>query len=208
MHQGTTDGVIGRRAVRTAAIVLAACVAFTGCAAGTAASKHYRPVNFDGYDTFAWATDGGLVGVADADTQTVARVRESVERKLRQRGLRPAGADEPADLLLAFTLGSRADVGPQAYPEQLRGPWRWRGLEDARAAGYAPGTLAIDMFDAAAGQPVWHGWSLRPLSAQAEAPIEEAVTTTVASILRRYPPRTQHGLYLGSSYSVFGAPGT
>lgn len=202
MHQG--NGTINWHAGR-ALVVLTAGIALAACATGNARSAHYQAVNFSAYQTFAWATEEGLVGSADADPQTVAQIRSTVERELSERGLSPATTRDEADLLLTFTLGSRAEVGPAAYPEALQGPWRWRGLERARRADYAPGTLAIDLFDRAAGQPVWHGWA-QPDATDAAA--DTALADTVTAILQRYPPRGgSRGIYMGSSYSVFGAPG-
>lgn len=128
---------------------------------------------------------------------TEQRVRNALAEQLEQRGLRPATASAPAQVLVQAWL--IVEQRTQTYTSMSGGAWggAWPGFwgapiyADTRTVDYQVGTLQIDFYDAADGKLVWRGSTERilPRSAGAPAERERMLRETVAQLLAHYPPR-------------------
>lgn len=182
-------------AVVTMAPVLAALFACSSLSTGA----DYDPaVDFSTYKTWAWVEDDLAAAAAGEDPRinplVQQRIRETVERTLRTKGLRKA---EPADVLVATSSGFHERQVTQGWgPAFGIFPWRygWRpGLlyydpfffPRATVRSFTVETIAIDMFDAQTRRPVWHGHASKVADAN---PDPSEIQDVVGAILGPFPP--------------------
>jgi hypothetical protein len=165
-----------------------------------AGSDYYREADFSGYRTFSWVSDSPLI---QSDSERVAisplsvrQVREAIERELRAKGFTLVAEPQAADFALSFTVGARDMISMSDYPEPYRGSWRWGApyyWPNVDVYMYTEGMLAIDVFDNATSQPVWHGWARKQiLSADIDDP-QTTIDAAVAEILDEFPPSATAG---------------
>jgi hypothetical protein len=180
-------------------VALLSALGVASCTTMRARSDFYSEADFSSYRSFAWVDESPLVRSASSRVEisplSVRRVREAIERELAGKGFEQVVSRDGADFAVAFTVGARDNIVRNDYPVyyRSRGPWLWR------APYYAPyinveiyteveGTLAIDIFDNATRQPVWHGWvSKRITGADLDDPLP-AINAAVKAILRDFPP--------------------
>jgi hypothetical protein len=95
----------------------------------------------------------------------------------------------------ASTMQARSDydrLDIQAYPVAYRGYWHWGHSYFGDAVDvdtYREGTLAIDVFDGKARQPVWHGWATKRITEADIRAAAEEIPLAVTAILEAFPPR-------------------
>ena len=177
------------------ALPLFAALAVTGCATMQAGSDSYPAADFSDYRTFAWVSDSPLI---QSESQRVAispldvrRIREAIERELNGKGFTLVAESEAPDFALSFTVGARDMISMSDYPEAYRGNWRWGApyyWPNVDIYMYTEGMLAIDVFDKATSQPVWHGWARKQIvSADIDDP-QTAIDAAVREILKDFPP--------------------
>jgi predicted small secreted protein len=177
--------------VLPAAALLAACVTMQG------GSDYYSAADFSGYRTYSWLSDSPLIraesGRVEISPLDLRRIREAIERELTGKGFQLVSGPESADFAVAFTVGARDMIDASDYPDTYRGPWRWNApyyWPNVDIYMYTEGMLAIDIFDNATREPVWHGWARKIVSgADVEDP-ESAINAAVASILEDFPPES------------------
>ena len=188
------------RCKRPLAFPMLAALAVTGCATMEAGSDYYREADFSGYRTFSWVSDSPLI---QSDSERVAisplsvrQVREAIERELRAKGFTLVAEPQAADFALSFTVGARDMISMSDYPEAYRGSWRWGApyyWPNVDIYMYTEGMLAIDVFDRATSQPVWHGWARKQiLSADIDDP-QATIDAAVREILDGFPPSATAG---------------
>ena len=177
------------------AFPLLTVLAITGCVSMQAGSDSYPEADFSGYRTFSWVSDSPLI---QSESKRVAispldvrRIREAIERELGGKGFTLVEAPETADFALSFTVGARDMISMSDYPEAYRGSWRWGApyyWPNVDIYMYTEGMLAIDVFDKATSQPVWHGWARKQiLSADIDDP-QAAIDAAVREIFKDFPP--------------------
>jgi hypothetical protein len=147
---------------------------------------------FPTYATFAWITDGPLIGPTGATPVSPMldpAVRRSVERVLEAKGYERVARPEEADLVLSFSLGTRERLVVDSYPVHAGyrygyGTW----VSDVRT--YTEGILAIDVFDRRTKAAVWHGWASKDV-VEGTAPEERDryIDAGVDVILAQFPAR-------------------
>jgi hypothetical protein len=184
---------------RPLAFVVAA-FAVTGCVTMQAGSDYYREADFSGYRTFSWISESPLIQ-ADSDRVSISplsvrQIREAIERELRGKGFTLVSEPQAADFALSFTVGARDMISMSDYPEAYRGSWRWGApyySPNVDIHMYTEGMLAIDVFDRATSQPVWHGWARKQiLSADIDDP-QTTIDAAVREILNKFPPPVTAG---------------
>lgn len=188
------------RCLRSGTLPLLAALAVTGCATMQAGSDYYPEADFSEYRTFAWVSDSPLI---ESDSERVAisplsvrRIREAIERELSGKGFTLVADAGAADFALSFTVGARDMISMSDYPEAYRGSWRWGApyyWPNVDIYMYTEGMLAIDVFDRATSQPVWHGWARKQiLSADIDDP-QTTIDAAVREILDGFPPSATAG---------------
>ncbi len=173
--------VIGR-------VLLFAALLLAGCATLSTGVDYDRAASFGGYQRFAWLprehTHAG-------NPLNVERVRAAIRAELEAKGLAFTEELAAADLAVDFTLSSVERTDITTYPVEFRAGWRWGygyfgDAVDVRQ--YREGTLAIDLFDARAHRPIWHGWAKKPLERRDLADPGPPLRAAVAAVLSQYPP--------------------
>jgi len=167
------------------------------CATTMQARSDFDPSqNFSRYRVFAWmeaealiAPPGAAVSVSPLNRR---RIVAAIESELGAKGFQKTSEREAADFVLSYTAGARDRIDVQAYPVPYRGLWHWGRPyfgSDVDVDMYREGTLAVDVFDGATHQPVWHGWATKRISEQDVKNAAQQIPLAVAAILKDFPPR-------------------
>jgi hypothetical protein len=183
-------------------LVLLVCLLATGCATTLRPTIDYDPaVDFARYQTFSWIDSNPLISAATQRTLSPLvqqRLMSQTQQGLTRRGLRFVEDPSQADLVVAFTIGSREGIRITSYPSRSlhRGPVgrrspSWGGYwntSTVRTTQYREGQLAIDMLDVAQAQPVWHGTVSRRITQAERMEPGDAIREAVDAILEQFPP--------------------
>ncbi len=178
------------------------CLILAGCATQMTATTDYdRTVDFSEFRTFSWIDANPLIRSATQRPLSPLvqdRLMSNTQDLLTARGFRFVEDPGEADLVVAFTIGSREGIRVDSLPTRSiharpSGPRRnaWRGYwmnNTVTTRQYTEGQLALDIFDVAEARPVWHGTTARPINrAEREAP-DELVREALEAILEDFPP--------------------
>ena len=124
------------------------------------------------YRTVAWGAEPPLLAAPeDFNPDRAAVIRDTIRRKLTEKGFRWTSASEEADLLVVYLVHTR-DVELPAHPRrghsfeeymydsQGRSTMQRHALDrDADETEiYHEGHLDVNLWDAASGQIYWHGY--------------------------------------------------
>jgi len=171
------------------------CVLLASCTTIRASSDYYAAADFTAYRTYAWIAGSPLIRSESARVEisalTVRRIREAIERELAARDFELVAAREQADFSVSFTVGARDMIVLNDYPPYYRGRWRWAPpyyWPNVDVAMYTEGMLAIDVFDNATREPVWHGWTQKRILGTDIADPDATINAAVAAILADFPP--------------------
>jgi len=168
-----------------------------GCAETIDSRSDYdRSQSFTRYHTYAWMNEDPIAAAGASATEVSPlnrrRIVEAVEHELGAKGFAKASDRGAVDFVVAYTVGSRDRIDAQAYPAPYSGTWRWGGPYFGREVdvrSYTEGTLAIDIFDGATHQPVWHGKAAKRITAQDIEHVADRIKVGVATVLNDFPPR-------------------
>jgi hypothetical protein len=156
-------------------------------------SDQYPEADLSGYRSFAWIAEDPLIRAPDTpqvNPLAARRIREAIASELQRKGYREAGTPGEASFVVAYTVGLRDRLDPDAYPLPYRGPWLWESYKERTDLHvYQEGTLAIDIFDGVTRQPVWHGRLSGEVTHADLADPGPAIQRAVVGILRRFPSR-------------------
>jgi hypothetical protein len=186
-----------RRAVlRVAALAAASALALGGCAttpsAGTAADP---ATDLTRYRTFAFARP-----LATETNQQPSALTQHMEqaalREMRSRGFRQTS--NMPQLIINFNANAATPLPPVPTPPRLVGTgyysYRegqytvWAGYRDASATTpYPPGTINIDIVDAARKQLVWEAVVPGAIPPGAPEALKPAVDAAVKAAFEAYP---------------------
>ena len=173
------------RAVLAAPVIagaLAGCAPYVKSDANTALISSVR------CNSYAWA--GSFHGNSPLRSTVANPVNESRLRAAITAHLRPGAlqaAPGNVDCLIGYGIGSRYVVddvypyGGWGYPYY---GWGWPG-----PYGYREGIIAVDLYDARTGQPLWHASVDQDLSGLSGAEAEKRIGEAVAAIFAKYPYR-------------------
>jgi hypothetical protein len=183
-------------------LAILGCLVVAGCQTPLRPATDFDPgVDFGKYQTFSWIDPNPLVVAATQrpfSPLVEQRLMRDTKAGLIKRGL--SFVDDPlqADLVVAFTVGTREGIRITSYPNNsfTRGPtgrrshmWRdyWSG-STVRTRQYTEGQLAIDLFDVAEARPVWHGTVSRRITSRDQAEPDTVIEQVVDAILAQFPP--------------------
>jgi hypothetical protein len=175
------------------------------CSSLRVSTDQYPAADFSGYRSYAWIADDPLIrphgATAEISALTIRRIREAIEAELAAKGYAAAASPASADFVVAFTVGTRDRIDAQSYPAPYRGHWEWAWYreqmdmqayhEETRLRVYHEGTLAIDIFDGAKHQPVWHGRARKEITVSDESDPGPLIKKATAAILQKFPSRQQ-----------------
>lgn len=165
------------------------------CVTLSAGSDYYAEADFSSYRSFAWVADSPLIRAqsdrVEISELNVRRIREAIERDLAAKGFSQVADRGAADFAVSFTVGARDQIRIDDYPSYYRGGWRWGPpyyWPNVDVYMYTEGTLAIDIFDNSAREPVWHGWARKQVVGADITNPEATIDAAVAAILEDFPP--------------------
>lgn len=184
------------------ALLLTGCVLAVGCQTTLRPTIDYEPgADFTRYETFSWIDANPLIHAATQRTLSPLvqqRLMEQTRAGLTRRGLRFVEDPAQADLVVAFTIGSREGLRVTSFPSRSlhRGPQGRRSASwgsywntnTVRTTQYREGQLAIDMLDVAQARPVWHGTVSRRITQAERIAPDDALQEAVDAILEQFPP--------------------
>src|SRR5262245_29248027 len=171
-------------------LMLAACQSISS------RSDYDHSFDFSGYDTFSWISEKPMI-VATPDVSPLAqgRIQKAITETLATKGIRFVPDPAKADFVIAFTVGSRQQIGVSAapaypYPIGYVGPHDWGSpyYQDVDMGAYTQGRLAIDVFDVKLKQPVWTGVATKSITGADQANPGALVQKAVVAILKDFPP--------------------
>lgn len=180
--------------VLPAGVVLVAVVLLAACATTLPVRMDYdRQADFSGYRTFTWISDNPLIGSnPEVSALTRSRIITAIGNELERKGYAKAASRDDADFAVGFTVGTRDRIDIDSYPVAYRGSWYRRHsfwYYEVQTWTYQEGMLAIDIFDQATHQPVWHGFTSKRITAGDRANPAPVIQEAVAAILAKFPPQ-------------------
>lgn len=166
------------------------------CATIQTGSYSDKNVDFTDYQSFSWLnSDPYIAPEGPAPVNPLARemIASALRTALQGQGYRYTENRDEADLLVAYTVGSRDKVRIESYPVDYRGHWGWHDprshyfFRKIEARNYTEGTLGVDLFDNETGKPVWHGWARKTVTAEDRADPEPTINAGIAKLFAAFP---------------------
>ncbi len=152
--------------------------------------------NFSAYHSWSWQEPALQYRPDDPRIKsdlTELRVRQAIAEQLDQHGLRSAQSGSVADLKVQIWLivEQRQDQISTQYGGYWGGFWGGPAMSKRYNLDYQIEVLQIDLMDSRDGKLVWRGSAeqIMPLSQSSPAEREQAIRSTVAEILKQYPPQ-------------------
>lgn len=187
--------MLHKRRAFSLAFALASCFGAVSCATLRVGSDYYPETDFSGYQSFTWVAESPLIQSesrrVEISALNVRRIRDAIEREFRAKGFEPVSDRDEADFAVSFTVGARDRIEVADYPPYYRGAWRWTPpyyWPNVDVYMYTEGMLAVDIFDNATREPVWHGWARKEVIGADVRDPEPAINEAVARILADFPP--------------------
>ena len=135
-------------------------------------------VDFGNLRTYAFISDNPMMV---AETQgpvspmVEMRLMESVRMAMNGKGYNEARNPEEADMVIAFTVGSRDQIKVDTYPASYGGYYGYgrRGYysgwgvgmgTETRVRQYTEGQLAVDIFERRTKAPAFHGIATKKIT--------------------------------------------
>jgi hypothetical protein len=165
-----------------------------GAEAFEASAYPAAPRDFGRYRSWSWLAGRQPAGSAWG---TPEQIHEAVAAGLDRRGLRPARAENPADLQVSAEL--RVERRLRQVYDDYGGYYGHRRYGHDYYGGYASAPLPrtyeeqvlvvrIELFDGASRQPLWSGSAEARASDDSPAANRDALREAVNRALQDYPP--------------------
>lgn len=177
--------------------LLLGAVMLSSCVSIRADSDFYAAADFSHFQRYTWVGDmpflvpaGYDIGVSPLNQR---RIKEAIESDLAAKGFTLVEDSNRADFAVSVTVGARDRISVETYPFRYRGSWGWRRFgfyygPQVDTHTYREGILAIDVFDQATNQPVWHGWAEKRITNSDRTDAAGQTKAAVTAILRDFPP--------------------
>ena len=176
-------------------IAISLTVLLGACSSIPSAMFDYdRENSFRNYETFSWISEHPL-----AFHQLDSHVSPILEKRLvditrpllERRGLRFVENVNSADLTVAFTIGTREEVRWNQYSSgAISGDYwgyYWSG-SSVENWTYYEGQVCVDIFDAKAKRPIWHGTVTDSIRGDIEDFSTKDLRNVLEAIIAGYPP--------------------
>ncbi len=189
------------------AITLVVLTLVSACSSSGKVFSDFDPnQKFDGYKTFAWASEQpGLVsGNYPVSALEKSKIGSALRSELLERGFAYSDSRDDADFLISFTLGARDKIKNRLETEYRVDPnaWRWGRMyypyyyrdvvvpvTTRTTYQFTEGSIAVDIFDAKDKRPVWHSSAFKRLNTKDLAGSENKQRETAKALLAGFPPQ-------------------
>lgn len=179
-------------------ILFAVCAAamLASCANPYVHTDYNQLTHFGDYKTFSWIDADPLIvprggSVSEVSALNRQRIKTAIQEELIGKGFTEVELTADPDFAVSYTVGARDKIDVYSYPHSYRrgwvGPWPYYG-DEIKLKTYTQGVLAIDVFDQALKQPVWHGVARKRISGADIENSEEQIKQAVGLILADFPP--------------------
>ncbi len=156
-----------------------------GVALAQDVTYNYLPgTDFSKYKTYKWVA---IEGAARPDQLVDAQIMQAIDSVLKGKGLVKA-TGETADLFIAYQAAVDQERQWNTYGT---GGYRWGGgMATTTSSTIHVGTLALDMYDAAAKQLVWKGQATKTLNPSKDPEKNQNnLNKAMAKLLKDFPPK-------------------
>lgn len=169
-----------------------------GCASISTGAHYDETANFSTYKSFTWISEQPMISAQPDSGQVIspltqAKIQQAIQSGFEQKGYTFVSNRDQADIVIAYTVGTRQEIRIDSYPAPYYGPWGWhvRGshyyVREYDAHSYTMGTLGVDVFDAATKQPVWHGWAEKSVTSGDRKDPTQVINAAVEKMLESFP---------------------
>ena len=194
----TNLNTTGKKTARLFLVLALALIllSLASCATIDHGSHYDETVNFSNYKSFKWVSDDPYV-TADSSIRisplTQDKIRSAIRGELSRAGFQFVESNDDADMLIAFTVGTRDEIRVESYPIEYPGNWGWHvsgsyyTVREVHQHTYTKGALGIDIFDGTTNKPVWHGWAEKTITESDRKNPGLAISEGVARIFADFP---------------------
>lgn len=179
-----------------AAVICVFLGMLAGCSSVDVKTDFDPDVDFSQYKTYGWVGNGGVIeGSELAKYPLVAkRVKESIDRNLRDRGFQMVNDPETADFAVVIHAGTQEKMQVTNYGGSYGYYWYdpWWGPYGGQTdvSYYTEGTLVIDFVDVANKELAWRGMGTQIVKNYGSPEdAQKAIDKIVDRILQGYPPK-------------------
>jgi hypothetical protein len=171
--------------------VLAALAVFVlgaGAAVAQDVNVNYVPgTDFSKYKTYKWVE---IQGAEKPDQIVDTQIKQAIDKAMVGRGLAKATGDT-ADLAIGYQVALTQEQQWNAYSTGGYGARRYGGgMGTATSSTIQIGTIALDMYDAAAKELVWKGQASKTLSGEKNPEKRQKnLDKAMTKLLKDFPPK-------------------
>ena len=149
---------------------------------------NYVPgTDFSKYKTYKWVE---IQGAEKPDAIVDTQIKQAIDKALAGRGLTKAAGDA-ADLAIGYQVALTQQQQWNTYSTGGYGARRYGGgMGTATSTTINIGTVALDMYDAAAKELVWKGQASKTLSREKDPEKRQKnIDKAMAKLLKDFPPK-------------------
>jgi len=168
--------------------VLAMLALGAGAAFAQDVNVNYVPgKDFSGYKTYKWVE---IQGAEKLDAIVDTQIKQAIDKALAAKGLTKA-TGETAGLFIGYQAAVTQERQWNTY--NTGGPYRFGGgMGTATSSTINIGTIALDMYDAAAKELVWKGQASKTLSGEKNPEKRQKnIDKAMAKLLKDFPPKAK-----------------
>lgn len=175
----------------TIAVVAAAIAVFApgaGAAFAQDVNVNYVPgTDFSGYKTYKWVE---IQGAEKPDQILDTQIKQAIDKALAAKGITKAAGDA-ADLAIGYQVALTQQQQWNTYSTGGYGARRYGGgMGTATSTTINIGTVALDMYDAAAKELVWKGQASKTVSNEKDPEKRQKnLDKAMAKLLKDFPPK-------------------
>ena len=177
---------------RTTVTAFVVAIAVFALGAGAALAQdvnvNYVPgTDFSPYKTYKWVE---IQGAEKPDAIVDTQIKQAIDKALASKGLTKATGDT-ADLAIGYQVALTQEQQWNAYSTGGYGARRYGGgMGTATSTTIQIGTIALDMYDAAAKELVWKGQASKTLSGEKDPEKRQKnIDKAMAKLLKDFPPK-------------------
>ena len=177
---------------RMTATAVAATIAALALGAAAALAQdvnvNYVPgTDFSGYKSYKWVE---IQGAEKPDQILDTQIKQAIDKALAGKGFTKADGDA-SDLAIGYQVALTQEQQWNTYSTGGYGARRYGGgMGTATSTTINIGTVALDMYDAAAKELVWKGQASKTLSNEKDPEKRQKnIDKAMAKLLKDFPPK-------------------
>jgi hypothetical protein len=176
--------------VPTLTAVTALVLLLTGAGAALAqdVNVNYAPgTDFSTYKTYKWVE---IQGAEKPDQILDTQIKQAIDKAMAGKGMAKAAGDT-ADLAIGYQVALTQQQQWNTYSTGGYGARRYGGgMGTATSTTINIGTVALDMYDAAAKELVWKGQASKTVSSEKDPEKRQKnIDKAMARLLKDFPPK-------------------